>query len=156
VRRLAISQAPARDILVLSDRLRDVDLVPLGVALDDQEDGRALVKLVDPETLQRAREEKAAIVAEKAAKKAAQAEADLAKKRAKLERGRLPPDEMFKPPNVPEGSYGSWSEDGIPLTDGTGVELNKSRGKKLTKEWEIQKKLHTEWEEWVTTQAVNR
>jgi cysteinyl-tRNA synthetase len=119
-------------------------------------DGRALVKLVDPETLQRAREEKAAIAAEKAAKKTAQAEADLAKKRAKLERGRLPPDEMFKPPNVPEGSYGSWNEDGIPLTDGTGVELNKSRGKKLTKEWEIQKKLHTEWEEWVKTQAANR
>lgn len=37
VRKLAISQAPAKDILVLSDRLRDVDLAPLGVALDDQE-----------------------------------------------------------------------------------------------------------------------
>lgn len=39
VRRLAMekSDTALRDILALCDRLRDVDLVPLGVALDDQE-----------------------------------------------------------------------------------------------------------------------
>lgn len=37
VRRLAIAKAPSKEILALCDKLRDVDLVPLGVALDDQE-----------------------------------------------------------------------------------------------------------------------
>ena len=44
VRKLAIGKGDTalRDILSLSDGLRDVDLVPLGVALDDQEGiGRA-------------------------------------------------------------------------------------------------------------------
>lgn len=39
VRKLAIAKGDGalKEILALSDRLRDVDLVPLGVALDDQE-----------------------------------------------------------------------------------------------------------------------
>lgn len=39
VRSLAIAkeETALKDILALSDKLRDVDLVPLGVALDDQE-----------------------------------------------------------------------------------------------------------------------
>ncbi|KAF8326622.1 uncharacterized protein EI90DRAFT_3146492 [Cantharellus anzutake] len=154
VRRLAISQAPAKEILSLSDRLRDQDLVPLGVALDDQEDGRALVKLVDPVTLVRAREEKNAALAEKAAKKAAQAEADKAKKLAKLERGKLDPLDMFKPPHEPEGTYGIWDENGLPLTDAQGVEIPKSRRKKLTKLWDEQKKLHADYLAWTKAQST--
>lgn len=39
VRRLAMARGDGalKDILALSDKLRDVDLVPLGVALDDQD-----------------------------------------------------------------------------------------------------------------------
>ena len=39
VRRVAIAKGDGalKEILALSDRLRDTDLVPLGVALDDQE-----------------------------------------------------------------------------------------------------------------------
>ena len=39
VRRLAIAKGDnaLKDILALCDKVRDVDLVPLGVALDDQE-----------------------------------------------------------------------------------------------------------------------
>jgi cysteinyl-tRNA synthetase len=37
VRKLAMQQTPSKDILALCDKLRDVDLPPLGVALDDQE-----------------------------------------------------------------------------------------------------------------------
>jgi cysteinyl-tRNA synthetase len=108
-------------------------------------DGKALVKLLDPAVLLRAREEKAAIAAEKAARKAAQAKAEKEKRLAKLEKGKLAPNEMFKPPNVAEGAYGSWNDDGIPLTDGSGVELPKSRVKKNAKEWEFQKKAHADW-----------
>ncbi|KAJ7646724.1 tRNA synthetases class I (C) catalytic domain-containing protein [Roridomyces roridus] len=147
VRRLAVGKGETAltDILALCDRLRDVDLVPLGVALDDQEDGKALVKLVPPAELLRAREEKRAAAEAKVAKKAAAAEAERAKRAAKLEKGRLAPQEMYKPPNVPEGTYGSWDEDGKPLTDSEGKELGKNQKKKVEKEWSTQKKLHEEW-----------
>lgn len=44
VRQLAISKGDgaAKEILALCDKLRDSDLVPLGVALDDQE-GRSFL-----------------------------------------------------------------------------------------------------------------
>ncbi|CAE6455029.1 unnamed protein product [Rhizoctonia solani] len=149
VRQLAMSGASASDILALCDKLRDVDLIPLGVALDDQDDGKALVKLVSPDALVKARDEKLAQAAEKSAKKTAQAEAAKAKQLAKLERGKLAPTEMFRPPNVPEGTYGSWDDRGLPLTDITGADLPKSRSKKLVKDWEIQNKAHEEWKSWV-------
>ncbi|CAE6439057.1 hypothetical protein ACGC1H_006911 [Rhizoctonia solani] len=149
VRQLAMSGASANDILALCDKLRDVDLIPLGVALDDRDDGKALVKLVPPDVLVKARDEKIAQAAEKSAKKAAQAEAAKAKQLAKLERGKLAPTEMFRPPNVPEGTYGSWDDRGLPLTDATGADLPKSRSKKLVKDWDIQNKAHEEWKAWV-------
>lgn len=37
VRQLAMSGAPSSEILALTDRLRDIEMVDLGVALDDQE-----------------------------------------------------------------------------------------------------------------------
>lgn len=37
VRRLAMSQAPPKQVLEFCDKFRDTDMVPLGVALDDQE-----------------------------------------------------------------------------------------------------------------------
>jgi cysteinyl-tRNA synthetase len=37
VRQLAIAKASSNEVLALCDKLRDADLVPLGVALDDQE-----------------------------------------------------------------------------------------------------------------------
>ncbi|KAG9102697.1 hypothetical protein FRC06_001405 [Ceratobasidium sp. 370] len=148
VRQLAMSGASAKDILALCDKLRDVDLIPLGVALDDQDDGKALVKLVSPDALIKARDEKLAALADKSAKKSAQADAAKAKQLAKLEKGKVPPSDMFRPPNVPEGTYGSWDERGIPLTDGKGVEITKNQGKKLLKEWEIRGKLHEEWKAW--------
>ncbi|KDQ18769.1 hypothetical protein BOTBODRAFT_28275 [Botryobasidium botryosum FD-172 SS1] len=149
VRQMAIKNASTKEILALCDKLRDIDLIPLGVALDDREDGQALVKLVNPEILLRNRDEKLAQAAEKAAKKAAQVEAERTKKLARLEKGKLSPQEMFKPPNVLEGTFGSWDDNGLPLTDGEGKELSKSKVKKCAKEWDIQKKAHEEWQEWV-------
>lgn len=111
-------------------------------------DGKALVKIMDPGELMQAREEKRSQAAAKAAKKAAATEAERQKKLEKTLRGKLPPGEMFKPPNVPEGAYGSWDKDGLPLTDGAGKELSKNQVKKTTKEWTLQKKLHEEYLEW--------
>lgn len=150
VRKIAIekNETALKDILTLCDKLRDEDLVPLGVALDDQEDGKALVKIVDPAELIRAREEKRAQAATKAAKKVAAVEAEKQKRLEKILKGKLSPGEMFKPPNVPDGAYGSWNEDGLPLTDGAGKELSKNQVKKTVKEWTLQKRLHEEYLEW--------
>ncbi|KAH9858884.1 tRNA synthetases class I (C) catalytic domain-containing protein [Lenzites betulinus] len=150
VRKLAIAKGDSalKDILTLSDKLRDVDLVPLGVALDDQEDGKALVKLVSPEELVKAREEKRALVEAKTARKAAAVEAERQKRLAALEKGRVPPQELFRVPNVAEGLYGSWDDNGVPLTDGEGKELSKSASKKVQKEWTLQKKRHDDFLEW--------
>ena len=111
-------------------------------------DGKALVKIVDPVELIRAREEKRAQATAKAAKKEAAVEAEKQKKLEKILKGKLSPGEMFKPPNVPDGAYGSWNEDGLPLTDGAGKELSKNQVKKTVKEWTLQKKLHEEYLEW--------
>jgi cysteinyl-tRNA synthetase len=108
-------------------------------------DGKALVKFVPPAELVRAREEKRTQAEIKALNKKAAAEAKRAERAAKSEKGRLAPQDMFKPPNVPEGTYGSWNEYGVPLTDAEGKEQSKSLGKKVTKEWATQQKLHDEW-----------
>ena len=101
-----------------------------------------------PAELVRIRDEKRAQVEAKAAKKAAAVEAERQKRMQKLERGRVAPEMMFKPPQIPDGTYGSWDDAGVPLTDGTGKELSKSQGKKVQKEWTAQKKLHEDYLEW--------
>ncbi|KAK0448825.1 tRNA synthetases class I (C) catalytic domain-containing protein [Armillaria borealis] len=157
VRQLAMqkSETALKDILALCDKLRDIDLVPLGVALDDQEDGKALVKLVPPADLIKARDEKRAAQEAKAAKKAEAVAAERQKRLQKLEKGRVAPHHMFRPPNVAEGAYGSWNDDGIPLTDGEGKELSKNQAKKLQKDWSAQKKLHEEFLAWQKDAAAS-
>lgn len=56
-------------VLALSDRIRDYDLTDLGVQLDDQVDKPSLVKFVPAAKLIAARDEKAAMLAEKAKQK---------------------------------------------------------------------------------------
>ncbi|KAF8550855.1 cysteinyl-tRNA synthetase [Imleria badia] len=150
VRQLAIAKGgdSLKEILKLCDRLRDEDLVPLGVALDDQEDGKALVKLVPPSELIKARDEKRQKLEAQATRKAVLAQAVEEKRLAKLDKGRTPPEELFKPPNVPEGTYSQWNEQGIPTADGEGGKLSKNQEKKLVKQWIDQKKFHEEFLAW--------
>ena len=56
-------------VLGLADRIRDYDLADLGVQLDDQMDKPSLIKFVPASRLIAAREEKAALIAEKALQK---------------------------------------------------------------------------------------
>ncbi|TFK44293.1 tRNA synthetases class I (C) catalytic domain-containing protein [Crucibulum laeve] len=150
---MAKSDTALKEILALCDKLRDVDLVPLGVALDDQEDGQALVKLVSPADLIKSRDEKRAQADAKAAKKVASVEAERQKRLQKLEKGRTAPQNMFKPPNVPEGTYGSYTEQGIPLTDAEGKELSRNQAKKAQKDWVTQQKMHDEFLAWQKSQG---
>ena len=136
VRRLAREGGEASDILALSDRLRDQEMVDLGVALDDQDDGKALVKLVPAEQLRAGRDQNAAIAREKAERKASSQATAEAKRLEKLEKGRTPPQEMFKI------GYTKWDVDGVPTHDEAGEELSKNAVKKHRKAWEQQQKLH--------------
>lgn len=138
VRKLAIGNASSSDILRLCDQLRDVEMVDLGVSLDDRENGTALVKLVPREELIRIRDEKAAKEREKAEKKAAQAAEAERKRREREEKARINPFDMFKE----REEYGQFDTDGIPTHLASGEELPKSRRKKLQKEWDAQKKLY--------------
>ena len=112
------------------------------------------MKLVDSEQLARIRQEKKAAADSKVAKKTAALEAELAKKVAKLEKGQTPPSAMFKPPNVPERTYGSWDDAGVPLTDSEGKPLSKNAVKKLQKEYANQQKAHEEFLQWQASQAT--
>ena len=58
VRSLAREKKDPKEILSLSDDLRDNVLPELGVRLEDREGDRALVKLEDKETLLREKQEK--------------------------------------------------------------------------------------------------
>ncbi|OAD76974.1 hypothetical protein PHYBLDRAFT_185884 [Phycomyces blakesleeanus NRRL 1555(-)] len=141
VRSLARDQAPHKEFLDLCDRLRDTQMVDLGVALDDQDDGTALVKLVPREELIKAREKKLAFLAEKEAKKAAAAAEREKKRLERLEKGKVSPLEMFK--NSEE--FKTFDTNGMPTHSKDGEEITKSRKKKLQKEWDMQKKLHDEY-----------
>lgn len=138
VRNLAMkSDVKVSDILALCDQLRDHEMVDLGVALDDQEDGKALVKLVPAEQLRAARDEKAAAARDKADKKAASQAAAEKKRKDKLEKGRTPPAQLYR-----TDEYSKWDEEGLPTHDAKGEEVTKSKLKKLRKDYEQQQKLH--------------
>lgn len=92
---------------------------------------------MDPEILRRARDEKLAAAQEKLARKAASVAAVEAKRLEKLEKGRLPPTEMFRA-NTEE--FSAWDDKGLPTKDKEGLDLPKSKAKKLSKEWDAQKK----------------
>jgi cysteinyl-tRNA synthetase len=105
-----------------------------------------LYKLVDPAILIKQREEKAAIAADKAAKKAANAAAAEQQKKAQLEKGRVPPSDMFKPPH--SELYSAWDENGLPTKDAQGSDVSKAGGKKLLKEYKTQEKAHEAFLAW--------
>ncbi|CAG8805122.1 24719_t:CDS:10, partial [Cetraspora pellucida] len=147
VRDLARQQKGHGEFLALSDKLRDIDLVNLGVSLDDQEDGKALIKFVDKDVLIKAREAKLQLQAEKAAKKEAAAKAKEEERKRKLEKGKLAAEDMFKEEKDEDGKilYSAFDEQGIPTHDSNGEELSKNKIKKLKQKWDIQKKLNDEY-----------
>jgi cysteinyl-tRNA synthetase len=108
-------------------------------------DGPALVKLVPPEVLLEARREKRAAADEKAAKKAENQRKEEERQREQMEKGRVPPSEMFKGEGSP---YSSWDSEGFPLATLDGKELSKSGAGKLRKQFEQQARRHASYLEW--------
>lgn len=142
IRKLAPSSPSKKQILTLSDRIRDDDLTNLGVYLDDRDAGqRALIKFVPKSELLAAREEKAAREAEKAAQKEAAKLAREKMEKEREERAKVKPEDMFKG----DERWGEWDADGLPTKTKEGEDVPKSTAKKMRKDWERQKKAHEEW-----------
>lgn len=132
---LEASDSIGNEVLGLCDRVRDIDLFDIGIYLEDRENQPALVRPVSRELIE-AREEKAARARQK------QVEKENKEKEAlqRLEKGKLSHLDMFR-----TNEYSAWDEEGIPTRDAEGGEINKSKTKKLRKDWERQKKLHEAW-----------
>ena len=133
---LASSPNLSKAILSLTDRIRDVDLWNCDIYLEDRDNEQpALIRPVTRE-LRAARQEKED---RERAKQLAKAEREKLAA-AKAEKGRLSHLDMFR-----TSEYSAWNEEGIPTKDAEGVDITKSRDKKLRKEQVAQKKLHEAW-----------
>ncbi|KAI9830353.1 MAG: hypothetical protein M1819_005734 [Sarea resinae] len=123
-------------LLKLSDELRDETLWALHIYLEDRDPPTP--SLIRPLTkdLIAARAEK---TAREEAKVAAKAQRDK-EAREREEKARVDPREMFR-----SAEWSAWDADGVPVADAAGVEVPKSKSKKLRKEWERQKKSYDAW-----------
>lgn len=141
IRKLAPESSSKKQILALSDEIRDVDLTNLGVYLDDRSDGQsALIKFIPKEELLAAKEEKAAKEREKLAQKEAARLAREKLEAEKAEKAKVSPADMFK-----DDRYSAWDAEGLPTKTKDGEDVPKSALKKLKKDWERQKKAHEDW-----------
>jgi cysteinyl-tRNA synthetase len=141
LRRIAPTSPAKKQILSLSDQIRDTDLTNLGVCLDDRPDDQgALIKFIPKEELLAQKEEKAAKEREKLAQKEAARLAREKEELAKAEKAKVSPVDLFR-----DERFSAWDEEGMPTKTKDGEEIPKSALKKLRKEWERQKKLHEEW-----------
>jgi cysteinyl-tRNA synthetase len=142
LRRLAPTSPSKKQILSLSDRIRDEDLTNLGVYLDDRPDSQpSLIKFVPRADLIAQREEKAAKEREKIAQKEAARLAREKQEEERKEKAKVSPMDMYKG----DERFSEWDDEGMPVKMKNGEEVPKSQLKKLRKDWEKQKKL---WEEY--------
>ncbi|EGC32761.1 hypothetical protein DICPUDRAFT_155256 [Dictyostelium purpureum] len=135
------SSAIAKDtasILKTCDTLRDEILPLLGIKMDDKGANGAIWKFEDKETLKKEIEQKKEIERKKQADK----EEKLKKEKEKLEKSKIPPQELF----IREtDKYSKFDEKGLPTHDKEGNEITKSQLKKLQKEYDTQAKDHSKY-----------
>lgn len=144
------SQADARALLSLCDDLRDQQLVPLGVQLEDRPDGTASWKLEDPVALAaaaaaRSREAGAARLKKlQAAVRLKRAEVEKFEKLAALPSAREALGEKYK---------GFDEATGVPTHDKDGVPLEGKALAKAAKEWEKQRAIRVPLEKRVAEEG---
>ncbi|SCV03230.1 LANO_0G02938g1_1 [Lachancea nothofagi CBS 11611] len=144
VRRLAIGKASNSEFLKLTDKVRDQDILDLNISIDDRNEQASLVKFLTEEEKQ---EYKKLIVErdqrqqEKEAKKLEQTRLRDAKEAEKRKKAEMSPNDMFRNTEL----YLEWDQEGLPLKNKDGSDVTKSMMKKLKKQWDQQKKLHSEY-----------
>ncbi|XP_017836754.1 cysteine--tRNA ligase, cytoplasmic [Drosophila busckii] len=134
-------------ILKLCDELRDDVLPNLGVRLEDKDGGKYAVKLVDRDALLREREAKQAAEAERAAEKERKKQALALAAAAKEAARRINPKDMFRSET---DKYSAFGEDGLPTHDKEGKEISKGQLKKLQK---LQSQQQQRYEEYLASQS---
>lgn len=140
IRSLGI-ESKNQELLKLSDRIRDVDLLNLGISIDDRNGATGLVKVLTVEEQQQLVQQQADKlkgIQEKEAKKAQDKLLKQQQEKERLEKASIKPQDLFKD----SSKYSQWDEDGVPTKDSQGEEISKSARKKLLKQWNAQKKLH--------------
>jgi cysteinyl-tRNA synthetase len=139
VKDLAGKGAPAKDFLALCDRLRDLTLWDLGIYLEDRANAPAMVRPLDAEDIAE-REQKEAIARQKREAKEKREKEEVEKKAKLAEQAKVSPQDLFR-----TEEYSAWDDEGVPTKDKEGVDVPKSKTKKMKKEWEKQKKLYDEY-----------
>ena len=136
----------------LCDEFRDIKLVDLGVRLEDKMDetGKPVIKLSNREELIQEREEKLAAKRAKEEKARLQAEKKAAEAAEKERIAQIPPSDWFKQAQFATSAFTQFDESGLPThrkNAETGEEepIPKAGAKKLTKEFNAQKKRHETW-----------
>ncbi|KAL8426889.1 hypothetical protein Efla_002497 [Eimeria flavescens] len=127
-------------LLGLCDELRDKKLPELGILLQDRPDGTFTYRISAKEEvakelrLKQEEEQKREAAKEEERRKLAEAQ-------AKKERERsIPPAQYFE--TLQGDQYGTYDEEGVPLTLKDGTELSKSQRKNLLKVLEKHKKIY--------------
>jgi cysteinyl-tRNA synthetase len=131
-------------MLKLCDKLRDVDLVELGVVLEDQENNNALIKLMPADEIKKQQQEKERKAAEAKKLKEEKASAAKAERLAKLKLGETKPEDYFKVGEY-QGLFSKYDETGFPTHNQEGIEVAKSAKKKYQKRLEQHVKLHQQY-----------
>ncbi|XP_026191670.1 cysteine--tRNA ligase, cytoplasmic [Cyclospora cayetanensis] len=134
-----------RELLGLCDKLRDKALPEIGIVLQDRPDGTFTFRVsTKEEVAKELRLKKEEEQKREAAKQEEQRR--LAEAQAKKEReGSIPPSEYFR--TLHGEQYGSYDDEGLPLTLKDGTELSKSQRKNLSKLLEKHKKVYEKLQE---------
>lgn len=140
VRAAAKTKSSPGEFLKECDNVRDDTLANLGIRVEDSADS-SVWKTDDPETIRKEIEEKRQKALEAAAKKKQSKIDRLEKDLQNYEKARVTSTEMFKLGNNAE-KYGTYGDDGKPLTSKAGEPLSKSQLKKIDKERKNQEKIH--------------
>lgn len=143
VRNLAINKEDISKVLAETDKIRS-SLIELGVSLDDRPNGSALVKFLNEQELKDLKEQQLAKerqLQEKEEKKKQQALLNAKKEEERLAKMKINPKDLFQDKSL----YSEWDESGIPTKDAQGEEVTKSMRKKLTKQYQQQEKLYTQY-----------
>eukprot|EP00537_Pseudo-nitzschia_pungens_P007313 CAMPEP_0172371032 /NCGR_PEP_ID=MMETSP1060-20121228/40829_1 /TAXON_ID=37318 /ORGANISM="Pseudo-nitzschia pungens, Strain cf. cingulata" /LENGTH=779 /DNA_ID=CAMNT_0013096525 /DNA_START=185 /DNA_END=2524 /DNA_ORIENTATION=- len=140
IRVTAKSKGNPGDFLKHCDEVRDETLANLGIRIEDSAD-KSIWKMDDPKVIRKEIEEKRRMAREAAQKKLIGKFDRLSTDLQKAQQARISPAEWFKVGENAE-KWGTYGEDGKPLTTKDGKELSKSQQKSIKKESSNQDKAH--------------
>eukprot|EP00531_Pseudo-nitzschia_arenysensis_P006709 CAMPEP_0116125550 /NCGR_PEP_ID=MMETSP0329-20121206/5867_1 /TAXON_ID=697910 /ORGANISM="Pseudo-nitzschia arenysensis, Strain B593" /LENGTH=775 /DNA_ID=CAMNT_0003619591 /DNA_START=119 /DNA_END=2446 /DNA_ORIENTATION=- len=132
VRAAAKSKSSPGDFLKACDEVRDETMAKLGIRIEDSAE-KSIWKMDDPEAIRKEVEEKREKAREAAEKKAKAKFDRLTTELEKAKQASIPMSEWFKVGTNAE-KWGSYDEDGKPVTTKDGKELSKSQQKSIKKE----------------------